>query len=122
VLSIRKLLNLTIFCICLVALFNISPALAATSIPFTINVSKAVNVTGTPRIAVDVGGVARYANYASGSGTAALTFTYSMVAGDVDLDGVTVSSPIDLNGGTIKDLVGNDLISPHIHAPQYNKC
>lgn len=108
-LSIRKLLNLTIFCSCLVASLNAFPALAATSIPFTINVSKVVNVTGTPRIAVDVGGVTRYANYTSGSGTATLTFTYAMVAGDVDLDGVTVSSPIDLNGGTIKDLAGNDL-------------
>jgi hypothetical protein len=85
------------------------PAFAGTSIPFTINLSKAVNVTGNPRIAVDVGGVTRYATYTSGTGTSALIFTYAMVAGDVDLDGVTVSSPIDLNGGAIKDLVGNDL-------------
>jgi hypothetical protein len=89
---------------------------ASTSIPFTINLSEAVNVTGTPRIAVDVGGVARYATYASGTGTSALTFTYAMVVGDVDLDGVTVSSPIDLNGGTIKDLSGNDL-SPLTFTP-----
>lgn len=108
-LSVLKLLNLAIFCSCLVASLNAFSALAATSIPFTVNVSKVVNVTGAPRIAVDVGGVTRYANYASGSGTSALTFTYAMVAGDVDLDGVTVSSPIDLNGGTIKDLTGNDL-------------
>ncbi|OFW88048.1 MAG: hypothetical protein A3B66_10595 [Alphaproteobacteria bacterium RIFCSPHIGHO2_02_FULL_46_13] len=93
----------------LTLLFLTPPAFAATTIPFTINLSEAVTVTGTPRIAVDVGGVTRYATYSSGSGTSALTFTYSMVAGDVDLDGVTVSSPIDLNGGTIKDLSGNDL-------------
>ena len=81
---------------------------AATTIPFTINMSESVNVTGTPRIAVDVGGVARYATYASGTGTSALTFNYAMTAGDVDLDGVTLSSPIDLNGGTLKDLNGNN--------------
>lgn len=88
-----------------------SSSFAATTIPFTINLSKAVTVTGAPRIAIDVGGVTGYADYTSGSGTSALIFTYSMVTGDVDLDGVTVSSPIDLNGGTIKDLSGNDLSS-----------
>lgn len=100
--------KLIVFAFLLTYLF-IYPASAATSIPFTVNLSKIVNVTGTPRIAVDVGGVTRYATYTSGTGTSALIFTYAMVAGDVDLDGVTVSSPIDLNGGTIKDLSGNDL-------------
>ncbi len=83
-------------------------AFAAINIPFTINLSEAVTVTGTPRIAVDVGGNTRYATYTSGTGTNALTFTLSPTIGDVDLDGVTVSSPIDLNGGTIKDTAGND--------------
>ncbi len=89
-------------------LLSISPAYAATSIPFTITTSEAVNVTGTPRIALDVGGVTRYATYTSGTGTSSLTFTYTMVAGDVDLDGVTLTSPMQLNSGTIKDLNGND--------------
>lgn len=76
--------------------------------PFTINMSEAVTVTGTPRIAIDVGGTTRYATYTSGSGTAALTFTYTVQAGDEDSNGITLSSPIDLNGGTIKDLANND--------------
>jgi len=101
----------------LVILLYTTPVLAATAIPFTINLSEPVNVTGTPRIAVDVGGVTRYATYSSGTTTSALTFTYNMVAGDVDLDGVTVSSPIDLNGGTIKDLAGNDLTPLTFTAP-----
>ncbi|HNS44186.1 MAG TPA: hypothetical protein PKH37_03040 [Alphaproteobacteria bacterium] len=74
--------------------------------------SEAVTVDtsgGTPRIAVDVGGVTRYASYASGTGGSALTFTYTPQVGDVDLDGVTVSSPVDLNGGTIVDLNGNPI-------------
>ncbi len=88
-----------------------SPAFAAVNIPITVNVSEAVNVTGTPQIAVDVGGATRYATYTSGTGTSALTFTLTPQAGDVDLDGVTVSSPIGLNGGTIKDTKGNPLSS-----------
>ena len=84
-------------------------AVAAINIPFTINLSENVTVTGTPRIAVDVGGNTRYATYTSGTGTNALIFTLSPTIGDVDLDGVTVSSPIDLNGGTIKDNAGNDV-------------
>ncbi len=85
-----------------------SSAHAALNIPITVNLSEAVNVTGTPRIAVDVGGTSRYATYTSGTGTNALTFTLSPQAGDVDLDGVSVSSPIQLNGGTIKDAKGNN--------------
>ncbi len=87
-------------------------AFAAGAIPFTVNMSEAVNVDtsgGTPRIAVDVGGVTRYATYASGTGTGTLTFHYTLQAGDVDLDGVVLSSPVDLNGGTFTDLNGNAL-------------
>jgi hypothetical protein len=84
------------------------PAQAATTIPFTINMSETVNVTGTPRVAIDVGGVTRYATYASGTGTNTLTFNYAATIGDVDLDGVTLISPMELNGGTIRDLSGND--------------
>ena len=84
-------------------------AQAGTALSFPVTFSEPVNVTGSPRLSLDVGGVARYATYASGSGTTTLTFTYNTVVGDVDLDGVTLSSPLDLNGGTIKDLAGNDL-------------
>ncbi len=84
---------------------------ATTSLPFTLNMSEAVNVDtagGTPRVAITVGSTTRYANYTSGSGSASLVFTYNAVAGDLDLDGITLVSPIELNGGTIKDLAGND--------------
>lgn len=85
-----------------------SAASAATTIPLTVNLSEAVTVTGTPQIAVDVGGTTRYATYTAGSGTSTLTFTLTPQAGDVDLDGITLSSPIDLNGGTMKDAAGNN--------------
>ncbi len=86
----------------------VSPSFAATDIPLTVTMSEAVTVTGTPRVAVDVGGQTRYATYTSGSTTSALTFTLSPTLGDLDLDGIAVSSPIDLNGGTIKDAAGNN--------------
>ncbi|OIN87265.1 MAG: hypothetical protein AUJ12_02560 [Alphaproteobacteria bacterium CG1_02_46_17] len=91
-------------------LASATPSWAATSLPFIVNMSEAVNVDttgGAPRIALNVGGVTRYASYSAGTGTSSLTFTYDAVAGDVDLDGVTLSSPLDLNGGTITDLNGN---------------
>jgi hypothetical protein len=85
-----------------------SVAEAATQIPLTVTMSEAVVVTGTPRVAVDVGGQTRYATYTSGSTTSALVFTLTPQSGDLDLDGIAVSSPIQLNGGTIKDTAGND--------------
>ncbi len=92
----------SIFLVILV-LMSAAPAWAAGQIPFTINLSEAVTVTGTPRIRMDVGGATRYATYTSGSGTSALTFTYQMVSGDVDADGVQLFSPMEFNGGTITD-------------------
>jgi hypothetical protein len=89
-------------------LFCSKIAYAAIDIPFTVNLSENVIVTGTPRVALNVGGTTRYATYTSGSGTSSLIFTYTMTIGDVDLDGVTLISPLELNGGTLKDLNGND--------------
>lgn len=77
-----------------------------------------MNITGTPRIVLNVDGNTRYATYTSGTGTASLTFTYSPTVGDVDLDGIGIpSTSIDLNGGTIKDLRGNDLSPATFTAP-----
>ena len=87
-----------------------TPAPAAT-LSFTVVASEPVTVTGTPRIAVDVGGVARHATYASGSGTAALTFSYAVEPGDFDANGITLAAPLDLNGGDIADIAGNP-VSP----------
>ena len=86
-------------------LFSV-PASAAT-LGFTVAASEPVVVTGTPRIAIDVGGVTRYASYVSGTGTTALTFSYDVQAGDFDANGITITSPLDLNGGALTDLAGN---------------
>jgi len=93
-----------------------SPASAAT-LNFTVNTSEPVVVTGTPRIAIDVGGVTRYASYASGSGSSALTFGYAVQAGDFDANGITLVSPLQLNGGSIADALGNLASNPVFTLP-----
>lgn len=70
-----------------------------------------VNTTaGTPRLPVVIGSVTRYAVYQSGSGSNQLLFRYTVVASDMDLDGIVMLSPVDLNGGTIRDSSGNDAL------------
>lgn len=58
-------------------------------------------VTGVPRVALDIGGQTRYANYVSGTGTKKLIFRYTVVVGDDDSSGIAIAAEIDLNGGTI---------------------
>jgi hypothetical protein len=77
---------------------------------FTVVFSEAVAVTGTPRLVLTIGSATRYATYVSGSGSASLLFRYTVQAGDEDTDGIAVASPIDLNGGAIKDVPGNDAV------------
>ena len=69
--------------------------------------SKTVNVTGTPRLKLDFStgaGDERWAAfYASGSGTKALEFAYTVAAPDVSAGGVSVlANTLALNGGTIE--------------------
>ena len=78
-------------------------------ISFTINYSEAVTVTGTPRIQVGAQTGTLNFNYASGSGTTDLTFSYLVTSNDFDLDGLSSSiTTIDLNSGTIKDSNNNN--------------
>ena len=73
-----------------------------------------VTVTGTPQLEIAVGANNRQADYASGSGSTELIFSYTVVAGDADTDGISVgANKLALNGGTIKDAVGNDATLTH---------
>ena len=64
-----------------------------------------VNVTGTPLLALNSGGIA---SYSSGSGSNTLTFTYTVAAGQnsADLDYISMAA-LTLNGGTITDANGS---------------
>lgn len=84
---------------------------------FDVTVSKTVIVTGTPRIALTVGSTTKYATYLSGSGSSLIKFRYTVSSGDLDSDGIAVISPLELNSGTIKDSVGNDLSPLTFTAP-----
>ncbi len=80
------------------------------SLGFTMTFSEAVIVTGTPRIAVAfTTGGSVYFNYSGGTGTTTLAFTYTITNSVADINGYnSITSPMDLNGGTIKDSSGND--------------
>jgi hypothetical protein len=74
-------------------------------IPITVTFSEAVNVSGTPQLTLETGSTDRVATYSSGSGTATLTFNYTVQAGDEspDLDYLNTNA-LTLNGGSIQDL------------------
>jgi Ca2+-binding RTX toxin-like protein len=74
----------------------------------TVTFGEAVSVSGSPRLVLDIGGPTVYATYAGGSGTSALTFTYTIQSGETDTNGISIpQDALDLNGGTITDLAGN---------------
>jgi hypothetical protein len=73
------------------------------TITLTAVFSRATTVTGSPRIALDIGGVTEYATYQSGSGTTSLVFDFVVGAGDVDTNGISVTGVVALNGGTLID-------------------
>ena len=74
-------------------------------VTLTVNFSAAVTVNtagGTPRLALNDGGTA---SYSGGSGSTALTFSYTVAAGQNTAD--LIVSSLALNGGTIIDGNGN---------------
>ena len=77
-------------------------------IEVTLQFSKTVKVTGRPVVRLMVGSTSRRAHYDSGTGTAALVFSYQVNEGDEDSDGVSIEAGrISLNGGTIQDEATN---------------
>jgi hypothetical protein len=78
---------------------------AGQSVTLTVNFSENVVVTGSPFVSLNDGGKA---TYVSGSGSNALTFTYTVAAGQNTPD-LTVTG-LSANGGTIKDGAGNNAV------------
>jgi hypothetical protein len=90
---------------------SITPPVNATylinnQINYTLTFNKAVTVSGTPQLTLNIGGASKLARYVSGSGTSSLVFRYTVIGGDLDTDGVTLSSPISLSAGTINSSAG----------------
>lgn len=78
------------------------------TLSFLVTFDQAFTVTGEPRIALTIGSSTVYAKYISTAGNVA-RFEYTVPAGSVDADGITIGA-LQLNGGTIRDGVGNDAI------------
>ncbi len=85
-----------------------------------LNFNVPVNVTGTPRILLNVTPGTHYANYVSGTGTNTLDFSYTVVTNNSpDLDAASVNG-LELNGGTITNyngLINAGLLLPTPGAP-----
>ena len=79
---------------------------AGKALTLTLNMSEAVNVTGTPTLTLNDGGSA---TYVSGTGTSALTFSYTVGAGQ-NTSGLAVTGIT----GTIADLAGNALSTSNL--------
>ena len=79
----------------------------------TVAFSENVNVTNSPRIEL-AGLTSRSATYASGSGTSSLVFTYTVLSGDNDADGLAIAAnTLLLNSGTIRDTAANNATLTH---------
>jgi uncharacterized protein YhjY with autotransporter beta-barrel domain len=90
---------------------------AGQSLTFSVEFSENVTVDtsgGTPRIPLTIGSTTHYLNYTGGSGSAWLSFEYTVQPGDMDFDGVQLGSAIDLNGSTIQN-AANEAASPALN-------
>ena len=74
------------------------------AITLTLTMSEAVTVTGTPTLTLNDGGTA---TYTGGSGSNALTFAYTVGAGDSAVSALTITQANLPNGATITDGAGN---------------
>ncbi len=83
---------------------------AGRDMDFTVHFNESVYVSGgTPRLALLIGSTARYAGYLSGSGTTAPILRYTVQTGELDTDGITVTS-LENNSAYIGDVAGNSAI------------
>jgi hypothetical protein len=84
----------------------------------TVVTSEAVTVTGTPRIPV-LGLSSKYFNYASGSGTSSLVFTYTVMTNDSATAGVGITAnTLELNSGSLLDTGGVAITLTHTAVAQ----
>jgi hypothetical protein len=70
---------------------------------FQVNFSEPVDITGAPRLSLEIGSSTKYAVYKSGSGSTGIEFSYAIGPLDSDSDGISfASNSIELNSGEIK--------------------
>ena len=85
---------------------------AGDAIEITVTFSEDVDVNGTPGFNIKIGDKTRAAAYSSTNG-AAVSFTYTVVEGDVDTDGVSVEANSLTSGVYIQNDDGDDADLSH---------
>ena len=82
------------------------------TIRITLTFSENVDVTGTPRLKIDMDPAEwgeKWAAYEGGSGTDTLTFTHTVAEPNISTRGIAVlADTLDLNGGTIKSAASSE--------------
>lgn len=101
-----------------------APAVASVAVPangyykagatlnFTVRFNENVilNTTGgTPTLALTIGATPVNATYTSANGTDGLNFSYTVLNGQMDMDGIVVNS-LALNGATLRDAATNNAV------------
>ncbi|MDC1468466.1 SwmB domain-containing protein [Planktomarina temperata] len=81
---------------------------ASDTVDVSVQFSEVVAVTGTPTLTLETGATDRTVDYASGTGSDTLVFTYTVQSGDTSSD-LTYASTASL-AGTIKDLAGSSAV------------
>ena len=75
-------------------------------IQITVTFTEAVNVTGTPRLNIDMDPAewgTKWATYTTGTATTSLVFTHTVTEPNISTQGIAVlANTLELNGGTIK--------------------
>lgn len=86
---------------------------------FTVLFSESVTVTGTPRLILTVGSTTEFANFLSMSDSRTALFRYTVAADplEFDTDGISITTSLDLNSGTVADLATNALTNLTFSAP-----
>jgi hypothetical protein len=86
---------------------------------FTVVFSESVTVTGTPRLTLTVGSSTKYANFLALTDSRTATFRYTVTTDPIefDTDGISVSTTVDLNNGSISDLATNAISNLTFTAP-----
>ncbi|MBG9388595.1 cadherin domain-containing protein [Caenimonas aquaedulcis] len=70
----------------------------------TVTMTEPTTVTGTPHLALNIGGETAQAAYVSGSGTSSLVFAYTIAAGQTDANGIGIDADsLVLEGATLAD-------------------
>ncbi len=89
-----------------------------TTFSFTVNWTKNIYVTGTPSIKLNVGDSIKYATYVLGSSTKNLLFSYTIVNGDYDNNGITVGTQsVAPNAGQLQyEYIDSFFITTYINA------